>query len=318
MISTDAGQMKTLPTGAGITVVYHFSDIDNLQLVRELGGLMSKERLQACGRFDEVRCGGNDLSHQLDVANGNWDKVSFGFRSKMPMAYHKEKERHLCYFVAGVDVCLRSGVIFSDRNAAATGQRRGLGMEGLRNIDFSAVKDPWAHASLQKKPLCQAEALIPDLVALDAVQRVVFRSESSRKEGLRLWGDFAHPTFVVDRSLFILPGPYVDRHLITSENVDEHNVSGAFVEQCVFRRAITPVVTLVFKAEIAANYHLLIRRSGDASALWEYEGQSEGGQGAAIWWPIRLSNSHITDGAWEFECRLDGIRQFVAPFTVGE
>ena len=49
-----------------ISSLWHFTDIRNLPLIKELSGLRSKEFLENNGYLGNVICGGNELSHQLD------------------------------------------------------------------------------------------------------------------------------------------------------------------------------------------------------------------------------------------------------------
>ena len=124
--------------------MYHFTDIDNLPLIASLGGLKSKNFLENGGLLDEIKTGGNQLSKALDLRWGNWDKVSLSWCPKLPMTWYREQEQHLVYIVTPLDLALRTGVVFSDKNATDTLQNRAEGMNGLQNVNFKAVKHPIA------------------------------------------------------------------------------------------------------------------------------------------------------------------------------
>lgn len=134
-----------------IAVLYHFTDIDNLPLILQAGGLRSKKWLERNSMLDRVKTGGNQLSKDLDLRRGNWDKVSLSFCHGTPMAYRRETEQHLCYAVIKLDVVLREGVQFTDRNATDSNHQRGEGLQGLNLVDFSAIRASFPYKDGEEK-----------------------------------------------------------------------------------------------------------------------------------------------------------------------
>src|SRR5262245_40068630 len=112
-----------------MTTLYHFTSIRNLRAIREMNALCSKAFLETAGCWPCPEAGGNNLSHNLDLVNGNWDKVSVSFTPHTPMIYHRKRASHICFFVLKVEVAAYAGVIFTDRNAAKIqNQRRAAGL----------------------------------------------------------------------------------------------------------------------------------------------------------------------------------------------
>jgi len=82
------------------------------------------------GTLPSIDSGGDALSHSLDLRNDNWDKVSLSLTPYLPMAYHRKREQHLCYFVLRPEIVALAGVVFTDTNAARNDHKRGEGLQG--------------------------------------------------------------------------------------------------------------------------------------------------------------------------------------------
>jgi ssDNA thymidine ADP-ribosyltransferase DarT-like protein len=185
----NSGQILRRLRQEEITALYHFTSIENLRLIREMGALCSKFVLETAHSWPCPEPGGNNLSHSLDSIRGNLDKVSVSFSPYMPMVYHKKRSSHLCFFILKVEVATHPGVLFTDRNAASTqGQRRAAGLSGLDLVDFRAFRShrPWDRAGWIEP--VQAEVLIPGKVPLGDVREVVFARDASLQEGERVGG----------------------------------------------------------------------------------------------------------------------------------
>src|SRR6185295_9115930 len=144
-IDPQAARMQLILRGHRIGCLYHFTDIDNLPLILDAGGIRSKEWLERKGWLDRVKTGGSQLSKSLDVAHDNWDKVSLSWCLKHTMAWWKEAEQHLCYLIVNLGVALQDGIVFTDRNATDNNEQRGMSLEGLQLVDYAAVQDPFAY-----------------------------------------------------------------------------------------------------------------------------------------------------------------------------
>ncbi|SRR6266705_5150330 len=73
----------------GITALYHFTNVENLPSICQMGALYSKQMLEEQGLLSTLVTGGNSLSHDLDHYQSNWNKVSASFTPYTPMAYNR-------------------------------------------------------------------------------------------------------------------------------------------------------------------------------------------------------------------------------------
>ncbi len=182
----------------------HTSVVENLPSIRSLGSLCSKQVLEEHGLWPSgIDSGGDDLSHSLDKSHDNWDKVALNFTPHTPMVFNRKKNigNQICFFIIKPRVATWQGVVFTNTNAAKVPHLRERGMAGLNLVDFEAVKaHPFKVYDWVK--LVQAEVLVPDCIALDQIEKVVFVSKASCREAERLWGPFPHPPFEIARDYF--------------------------------------------------------------------------------------------------------------------
>lgn len=187
-------KVKNILRKNNINSLWHFTDIRNLPLIFELGGLRSKqyivnntESLADAGK--EVYAGGNELSHNLDRMHGNWDKISLSCIPNTPMFYNKKVQSHFVLIEIDLDI-LDEHATFTDTNATSSEHRRDMGVNGLDLIDFTAIKadsysSSWHHSA-------QAEILIPDFISENAFKNIYFMSYASLDMGEYLlpeWGN---------------------------------------------------------------------------------------------------------------------------------
>lgn len=128
----------------GVEYLYHWTNLENLPSIQQVGALCSKQTLEDLGLWPPPRPGGEGISTSQDRRHGNWEKVEFNFTPYTPMA-HKRKERgdHLCFFITRVEVASWQDVEFTDTNAASNDHRRAPGLPGLDLVNFSAIRsDP--------------------------------------------------------------------------------------------------------------------------------------------------------------------------------
>jgi hypothetical protein len=85
-------EMKKVLDSYGIDKLFHFTCVDNLELIAKCGGIWSKEKLEKARLLDEVITCSNKLSHKLDKNYGNWNKVSLSFCYRHPMTYRIWKD----------------------------------------------------------------------------------------------------------------------------------------------------------------------------------------------------------------------------------
>jgi hypothetical protein len=188
----------------GITALYHFTSVENLLGICQMGALCSKQRLEDAHRWPCPVPGGKGPSHSLDRSIGNWDKVSLNLTPHTPMAYWRKREQHLCFILVNPKVATWSGVVFTNSNAAGTtNQLRSEGLAGLNNIKFDVVRSIPRPGDREGwlRPV-QAEVLVPDSIPFAYVSEVAFVSNASMNYAQDLCKSFAHPTFSVKAQMF--------------------------------------------------------------------------------------------------------------------
>lgn len=318
-----ADLMRSLIEQQEVRSLYHFTDIDNLPLIASLDGLRSKAFLEQHGHLESLKTGGNDLSRDLDIHWGNWDKVSLSWCSKLPMAYWREQQQHLCYIIVEREYALQQGVIFTDRNAVDNNHHRNEGLAGLQAVDFQAVKREHPYPNPEIKKRKQAEVLVPNHVPLSAIRYVVFRSESSRQEAERIClGDNAfRARFQVAGRLFHLPSSYVKTHVLTTDAVTRVNVSqGLLTYRDIFYKTgeqqnITLALS-VYGVNGASRSIRFIHEDGQIV----YEATEQFSQTANFWTWSSIGLDAFESGQYRVDFYLSGntgeIRQLSIPFSV--
>jgi len=84
MAMNEADEILTRLRQEGITTLYHFTNVKNLSGIVEQGAMLqaiAEERKE----WPPPSPGGNEISHDLDRKNGNWDKVSLSLTPNTPM-----------------------------------------------------------------------------------------------------------------------------------------------------------------------------------------------------------------------------------------
>src|SRR5581483_1067730 len=302
-----------------IAALFHFTSVENLRVIRDMNGLCSKQVLEDAGRWPPPEPGGNVLSHNLDRYNENWDKISLNFTTHTPMAYRKKPTSHLCFFVIDVSVAGRQGVIFTDTNAASTGQQRGEGLAGLNLVNFNAVRAaprPWDRDGWVRP--VQAEILVPDRITLDHVQEVGFVSRASLEEAKRIWGNGPGPSFVHQPQYFSdaahrisINFPYLDDFLLTDAVIDDSSVREAHAAKTRFSRRDCERITAVAKVVATAGIK--------ARVTWEPIGlpqEEEFERTGGYWhWPS-IPICKLPNGLCSLEYRLGKVRWATLRFEV--
>lgn len=314
-----ADQIKQILSREGIQSLYHFTDINNLAIVAQCGGLWSKEKLEKAGLLDKVVTGGNELSLDLDKSLGNWPKVHLYFCPQTPMVYRvlERSQSHLCYIVIDMQVALWEGVFFTNTNATSNDHNRDMGMKGLKLVDFPTIKKALNNQFEPDKQKwhrnVQAEVLIPTEISLGHIRQIVFISEASLQEGERLWGSKVHPSFKVDENLFHKGFPFVEKCILTSQRVTKDNCAVSFKEEGVFRQsqAITFLVKLYATAGAELKiYWINSERLIVCKNTYQFESQ-----GHYCWWFL-IEATKLMKGNYCVKCYLSDICWARIPFEV--
>lgn len=303
-----------------IRALYHFTSIENLPCIREMGALCSKHILDAAGRWPVAEPGGNALSHNLDRCNNNWDRISLNFTPHTPMVYNKKPSSHLCFLEIDPVVATWDGVLFTNTNAASTGnQQRAPGLAGLDLVDFNAVRSrprPWDREGWVRP--VQAEVLVPKCIPLNYVTRIRFVSDASRDEAERLWGPSSHPQFEAyplsfsdNPSAVSLTFPFLKTILLTDQHVNASSLGRARTPNYRLRRSTCDRATLIAEVHAVAGLKAQITwKPIGATQTEEFEKTED------YWhWPS-LSLSRLPDGPCSVDYRLGCVRWATLPFEV--
>lgn len=252
----DAVQIIDRFNAEGIESFFHFTSIDNLPNISRTGALCSKQILEENGEWPCTNPGGNDLSHNLDRCNENWDKVALNLTTHTPMAWHKKHSNHLCFFIVSNEVAGWTGTYFTNTNAASNDHERESGLPGINLINFEMIKSNIRPGNSEWKKLVQAEVLVPDQIPWDYVRSIAFVSQTSLDLGKRMWGCTNHPPFTVNKELFLdtpdvsdtLCGfPYISEVILTNSNVSKDNVREITLNQTQFQRRTSREITMIAK-----------------------------------------------------------------------
>ncbi len=230
-LDPDAQAILTRLKREGITALYHFTSVENLPSICQMGGLYSKQMLEDAGKWPCPFPGGEGPSHRLDRSIGNWDKVSLSPTPHTPMAYKKKGKIHFCFFIVRPEVATWLGVVFTDTNAAGTtNQLRDEGLAGLNNIQFDLIRSKTRPWDQRWKQYVQAEVLMPGSIPFTYVSEVAFVSNASKNYGQYLCESFSHPKFVVNAQIFT-DSPDAQPTAITFAYVREFLLTGPGLQQ---------------------------------------------------------------------------------------
>jgi len=343
----ESGEMEKVLDSYKIDKLFHFTCVDNLELIAKHGWIWSKKKLKEKGLIDEdkvIFCS-NKVSHNLDDRHGNLDKVHLSFCYRHPMIYsimtRKDQSRdpqsaHICYLVIKREVALWNGVVFTDTNATANNNKRGEGLKGLKLLekDFKLIReylDGKRGYDEQLKKAIQAECLVPDEIPLEYIKFIVFISEASKKEGERLWESGKsqnpnypqhQPEFKVNERYFYdllrkyynnLPFSLVDDFVLTPENVNKEIVKSKklseFEDKREFSKSLHSEITLLVK--------LYAKSGSKARVEWRDESETvEFDKEGRCWLWSKLDISRLNEGDYSVEFYLDDVRWFKAPFKI--
>lgn len=154
----------------GCQRVYHFTDVDNLPLIRSNGGLYSLEQLKRRG-ITPPKPGGNDWSHDADESRGLHRFVHLCFKESHPMEYVARSEGRIGptkFLRVNIDVLFLDGVLYAPDVSNKSGVASVPLCDAVDEIDLEILftrmdwKDPEIQARLQQAE--KAEILIPDFV----------------------------------------------------------------------------------------------------------------------------------------------------------
>ena len=162
------------------TTLYHFTDAENLESIREHGLLSATSVLS---KSIKSTMNSDERSRSLDKEKGIEEFVRLSFNDQNPMRHVALKNKRISRAVMlqiKLEVVSRPGVLFSNCNAA----RHDAVLSASPSIvDFAAVKakNQFAIAD-EKRHLYQAEVLVPSPLPADLI---VFPEEQKEKPSIK-------------------------------------------------------------------------------------------------------------------------------------
>ncbi len=157
--------------------LFHFCDSRNIPLIREHGGIYSREQCQQRGIAIPVP-GGDDASQRSDDARGTHKHVHLSFTSGHPMAHvavRSGRIREVVHINIKPDVLRKPGVLFVP------------GMANTRDINFYSIEEacsrdmidfealyswlPWRDPAVQarRQQVEKYEILVPDFIPIESI-----------------------------------------------------------------------------------------------------------------------------------------------------
>lgn len=157
--------------------LYHFTDVRNLPMIKELDGIYSTAKLKEIDA--KFQAGGDEQSLQLDVRSGMDQYVHLCFDLRHPMeSYIKARDRDASLVYLEIDraILYQDGVRFSTGVAYAQGVQT-YTIEEARDgnmIDYQVLYTfmPWGDPVVKPRrraaELC--EILVPDYVSMKFIR----------------------------------------------------------------------------------------------------------------------------------------------------
>jgi hypothetical protein len=144
----------------GITTLYHFTDIANIDSIKNHGGLYSWSYCDNNG-ITIPYPGGDTLSRGLDKQYNLQDFVRLSFCNDHPMKWRLEQDgRDLVLLEIKIDVAYFEKTQFSDINATDSVHKHGATLQDLQRINFKATQRNYVSRDDADFKLHQAEMLI--------------------------------------------------------------------------------------------------------------------------------------------------------------
>ena len=151
--------------------LYHFTHKDNLEQIKEMGGLFSWVQLEKMGKPCQ-HPGGDSLSRYLDTKCGVADYVHLSFSYKHPMSYRNEKDI-VILFIHPI-VCLLPDSLFCNMNATDKNHKIGSTYKDLVNINLWTTKKGYLESGTSLFKEKQAEVLVKSHIPLNYIVNIDF------------------------------------------------------------------------------------------------------------------------------------------------
>lgn len=168
----DAYNIAKLLKDNGIECFYHFTDVKNIPLIKDLGGLCSWDFLYK----NNVKIpfqGGDEESMKNDRKFGLEDYVRLSFCKKHPMEYRlQQRGAKLVMLRISVEVAKFANTLFSDMNAADSRHTHGGQLSDLLKVNIDATKTGIAARDDINFKLRQAEVMVKTFIPSDLILNI--------------------------------------------------------------------------------------------------------------------------------------------------
>lgn len=155
-----------------IKYFYHFTDITNLSLIKESGGLYSRRYCEVNG-IAIPRAGGNDLSYELDKRCCLDDYVHLSFCESHPMAYKLYLEgATLVLLRINIEVATFLETKFSNMNTTDQFVKCGNTIADLKRVNISATQRYSVNRKDKDYSEHQAECLIKTFLPIEYIENI--------------------------------------------------------------------------------------------------------------------------------------------------
>lgn len=155
-----------------ITCLYHFTSVENLDSIKQNGGLYSWWSLKQ--RNIEVPfLGGDECSQNLDMKYDLSDYVRLSFCDDHPMMYrHKQNGVDLMLLKIDIEVATWKDTLFSDMNATDKNHTHGDNLNDLKRVNFEAVKRNYVSRNDDDFKPHQAEVMVKTFIPIKYIKNI--------------------------------------------------------------------------------------------------------------------------------------------------
>ena len=167
--------MNTILTKYKIDCIWHFTDKSNLESIQKHKGLLSLGELER-RRIEIPVPGGNQLSHDLDKAEGLHKYVHMAFVSDPPMLFDAKKEGRITdpiFLKVRSTILLEKGVLFCSKVSNSSDAVILDANQAKAQIDFDVLFTPmdWKDTEVRKRRRAarKSEILVPNFVPIEMI-----------------------------------------------------------------------------------------------------------------------------------------------------
>lgn len=155
-----------------ITYLYHFTSVDNLDSIKQNGGLYSWWSLKQ-KNIEVPFLGGEGFGQNLDMRYGLQDYVRLSFCDDHPMMYkHKQNGVDLMLLKIDIEVATWKDTLFSDMNATDNNHSHGGNLDDLKRVNFDAVKRNYVSRDDDDFKPHQAEVMVKTFIPIEYIKNI--------------------------------------------------------------------------------------------------------------------------------------------------